>query len=273
METPFKKPLIEPSRTDRAPRIKLATTILPLEKNVIPLGHEDLGIKTEGEKERFSKLSEGAMEVGTNRQRFWNMLVSTVERAGYKPPQDRQTVVLDLACGRCEEGLVLSAFFGGETFDWTNNNVRLIGVDIKEKDIEKAIINYSMPDFSEKVTKYVLPPNYDFIVGDATNLDRYPQIPKRADIVAIRHQQISDNKHIWTKIFQQALLRLNEGGIIITTSFSDVEHEMLIKALRKLNCEIVINESNPYAKPLSHKEISLDRNIAIIRKKKLSPRQ
>ncbi len=34
------------------------------------------------------------------------MLVSIVERAGYKAPQERQTTILDLGCGKCEEGIV-----------------------------------------------------------------------------------------------------------------------------------------------------------------------
>ena len=86
-------------------------------------------------------------------------------------------------------------------------------------------------------------------------------------MVVIRHQQISDNEQVWIKIFQQALQRVSKDGIIIITFFSDIEHKMLIEALQKLDCEIVINEKNPYAKPLGHEEISLDRNIAIIRRK------
>jgi len=199
------------------------------------------------------------------------MLVATVARSGYKPPQGRQTIILNLGCGRCKEGIVLSAFFGGENFGSSSENVKLIGVDIKQKNIESAIRLYSLPDFSEKVTKHVLRPNYEFIVGDATNLDRYQQIPKEVDVVVIRHQQISDNEQTWVKIFQQAIQRVSKHGIIIITSFSDIEHQMLIEALQKLDCEIVINESNPYAKPLNHPGISLDRNIAIIRKKNLPP--
>ena len=199
------------------------------------------------------------------------MLVSTIERAGYKPPQERQTTILDLGCGKCEEGIVLSAFFAGGNFGNSSENVKLMGVDIKKEDIERAISSYSSPDFSEKITKYVLPPNYEFIVGDATNLDQYQQIPREVDVVVIRHEQISDNEQTWAKIFQQAIQRVSKDGIIIITSFSDIEHKMLIEALRKLDCEIVIDESNPYAKPLSHKEISSDRNITIIRKKNLPP--
>jgi len=264
------------------PRANQEESILP--KSILPIEESESGIndyilstlETPEEKERYLKALEGPRVTGENRRRFWNMLVATVTRSGYKPPQGRQTTILNLGCGRCEEGLVLSAFFGGEDFGNSSENVKLIGVDIKQKNIESAIRLYSLPDFSEKVTKHALRPNYEFIVGDATNLDRYQQIPKEVDVVVIRHQQIANNEQTWVKIFQQAIQRVSKDGIIIITSYSDSEHELLIEALQKLDCEIVINQSNPYAKLLSHKEIShkkisLDRNIAIIRKKNLPP--
>ncbi|TSC90258.1 MAG: hypothetical protein G01um10145_362 [Microgenomates group bacterium Gr01-1014_5] len=273
METPFEKPPTVQPETDLKDKIKLSTRILPLEKGANLVDDYTLStFETPEERERYLKVLEGARETGDNIQRFWNMLVSTVERAGYKPPQERQTTILDLGCGECEEGIVLSAFFGGETLGSSSNNVKLIGVDISEKDISRAVSGYSIPDFSERVTKYVLPHNYEFIVGDATNLDQYQQIPKEVDVVVIRHEQISNNEQTWAKIFQQAIQRVGKDGIIIITSFSDIEHKMLIEALRQLDCEIAIDESNPYAKPLGHKEISLDRNITIIRKKNLLPK-
>ena len=274
MERRFeKKPIWGPredQERDQKERIKLQTKILPMEgmdERFLPT------FKTPEEREKYLKVLEGAREVGRNRERFWNMLVSTVERAGYKPPpQERQTTILNLGCGKCEEGKVLSAFFGGENFGFSSENVKLIGVDINQKAIERATRNHLMPDFSEEIMKYVLPSNYEFIVGDATSLDQYQQIPKEVDVVVIRHQRISESEQTWTKIFQQAIQRVSRDGIIIITSFSDIEHEMLIKALQKLDCEIVINESNPHAKPLPDEEISLDRNVAIIRKKSLPPK-
>lgn len=261
METPFEKLEAEKKHGN----IKLPTGIEPIEKRG---GFDNLPtFKTPEEKEGFLKILEGAREVGNNKARFWNMLVSTVERTGYAPPEGRQAIVLDLACGNCEEGYVLNAFFGGGKFGWNSDNVKLIGIDIDRDSVQQATATYGKPDFSERITKYVLPSNYEFIVGDATNLDQHSQIPKDADIIVIRHQQISDNNQTWTKIFQQALKRINKDGIIVITSFSDIEHEELIRALQKINCEIVINEKNPFARLLGHKEVSLDRNIAIVKKK------
>lgn len=196
------------------------------------------------------------------------MLVSTVVKTNYEPPENRQTQVLDLACGRCEEGIVLSAFFGGGEFGSASTRAKVTGVDIKQAEIARAIQDYQIPDFSKPITTYYLPSNFEFIQGDATNLDNYPQIPQQADVVVIRYQQISDNEQIWSHIFQQALNRVTPEGIVIITSFSDIEQKMLLEALSKLDCQIVLNERNQFAKPLNHEKISLDRNITILKRKK-----
>lgn len=257
-----------------ASQIKLSRKVLPLDENDKPDNHTLLilsMLKTPEERERHLRDAERAREIGNNQRRFWNMLVSTVERSGYKPPQGRQTIILNLCCGMCEEGKVLSAFFGGEEFGCISENVKLIGIDIKQEAIKRAIRNCSILDFSGEKIEYVLPANFEFIVGDATNLDQFPQIPKEVDVVVIRHQQISHNEAVWTNIFKQALERVSKDGIVIITSLLDFEHEMLIKALQKLDCEIVINKKNPWAAQLGDEKIFSDRKIAIIRKKNLPP--
>ncbi len=55
---------------------------------------------------------------------------------------------------------------------------------------------------------------------------------------------------------------------MILTSCSDIEHKMLMEALRKLDVEVVVDETNPYAKPTEVKEVSIDRNITIVKRKK-----
>ena len=156
MDSDFEKPPIGQLESNQKDEIKLPNQILSLEERTDFADDYTLSTpETSEEQERFLKASKGAKEIGNNRTCFWNMLVSTVERAGYKPPQDRQTIVLDLGCGKCEEGIVLSAFFGGGSFGNNSENVKLIGIDIKKEDIEYAIHNHSSRDFSEKTIKYV----------------------------------------------------------------------------------------------------------------------
>lgn len=167
---------------------------------------------------------------------------------------------MDLACGRCNEASVLSAFFGGNNFGFASNKVKVIGVDTDKQEIERARVNYNISQVDE------LRENFEFINGDATELDRYPLIPEQVDVVVIRHQQISEDVEKWTKILQQALERVRLEGIVVATSYSDDEHGMLLKTLEKLPCQVVVNQRNPYSRRLGHNQISVDRNIVIIRK-------
>ena len=84
METPFEK--LEAEKKHR--NIKLPTSTEPIERikglDILPT------FKTREERESFLKVLEGAREVEDNRARFWNMLVSTVERTGYVPPREEK---------------------------------------------------------------------------------------------------------------------------------------------------------------------------------------
>jgi hypothetical protein len=106
-------PFIDP-RANRE-EIILPTNILSIEKSEwsVVNDHTLSEFETPEEREIYLEALEIAREIGDVRKRFWNMLVATVARSGYKPPQGRQTIILDLGCGGCMEGLVLSAFFGG----------------------------------------------------------------------------------------------------------------------------------------------------------------
>jgi SAM-dependent methyltransferase len=251
--------------------MKLPTNIIEIKKYQKKFDNYELSKIEFEEREIFLKALELAKEKGNERKRFWNMLVTEVAKTPYQPPQDRQTQVLDIGCGKCNEADILSAYFGCGNFGFNSENVKVTGIDIDKKAIEKAIKNCQKPDFSESITKYILPSNFtsnfEFIHGDATKLNQYSSISDKIDVVVIRHQKISDNEKLWTKIFQEALHKLNQEGIMILTSFSDIEHEMLIKKLQELNCEILINESNPYAKSLKTPGVSIDKNIAIIKRK------
>ena len=218
---------------------------------------------------QLEKIKSMAAEIGKNRESFWNLLVTFVNKTSYTPPKDRESIVLDVACGSCEEAIVASAFFGGNNFGYPSNNVKFFGIDINPNDIEKAISRYKQADNSKPITEFVPDPHYNFIVGDATQLDKINILPEQVDIILIRHEQISDNKEVWTSIISQALKKISLEGIIIITSFSDVEHSILATTLSNMDCEIVINEKNPHARALSHKEISLDRNVVIIKKSQL----
>ena len=196
------------------------------------------------------------------------MLALLIPMTGYQSPEHRTVQVLDIACGKCREGFVLSTYFGGNRFGNPSPNVLVSGIDINPDDINTANENNSSYDIDRKTRVPMF--NYQFINGDATNLDQYPQLPQTADVFVIRHQQISSNEVTWTTIFQQAIDRLGENGIGIITSFSDVEHDMLIGKLEQLHCEVVMNKPNPHAEPTETQGVSVDRHIAIVKKGSLA---
>ena len=97
------------------PKIRLSTRILPPRDDCFnrDMSYQQTTMQSDEERQRSQKVTELAREVGEKRERFWNMLVTEVAETQYQPPQDRQTQILDVGCGKCEEGIVLSAYFGG----------------------------------------------------------------------------------------------------------------------------------------------------------------
>jgi len=221
--------------------------------------------------EILGDIVEMARAEGNDKVRLWNMLVTYVNQSGYRKPKERKTEILSIGCGDGKDARALDEFFGEGNFGSPSDNINYTGVDVDVNAIEKAIERNKRPDFSAQVTKYKLPENYQFICGDATDLAGLKGVPLKADVVMIRHQQIYNNEEVWRKIFQNALERVNEDGIIIITSFSDVEHEMMIKAINTLNCELLVNERNKFAMVTNMSpKVSIDRNVLILKKIKSS---
>ncbi len=150
------------------PKIQLSTRILPIMGKDLIRGYNQLTMQLNEERQGFQKIIEASRKVGKKRELFWNMLVTEVAKTDYQPPQDRQTQILDIGCGKCEEGIVLRAYFGGGELGSESKNSKLIGIDINKEDIDMAISKYQLPDFSQQI---VLWPNFEFIHGDATKLD------------------------------------------------------------------------------------------------------
>src|SRR5690349_21653896 len=71
--------------------------------------------------------------------RVYNMLATTVSRAGFLPPQDRPTVVLSLACGQATDTPALGAFFSGGSFrEPVQGGATVFAVDDNPIAIEQA---------------------------------------------------------------------------------------------------------------------------------------
>lgn len=208
------------------------------------------------------EVLEGARKVGENRKAFRKMLETYVPQVGYSAPEHPR--IIDLGCEKCYEAHVLSGYFGGKPYGFDSEDVLVVGIDVDEKEIERARRDYSKPDFSERITKRVEQPNYRFIHGDARQLRQL--VDDEFDIVVARHPNVSQIPDTWYTIFKESNGLMRPDGLFLATSFSDIEHEMLEEQVQKAGYKIALSTPNAYAIPTSHKEVSIDRKVLLARK-------
>jgi len=214
-------------------------------------------------------MSEEMIKDRIKKERLWNFFVHISKESKFRPPQDRKVEILDIACSVCEEKEVLHSFFGGENNPYhnDNDNVSVTGIDIDNEAIELAKNN--LPRNREN--------NFKFIIGDASNLENIKEVPQSADVVFIRHQQMTQpnyNKEniieddLWKKIINEGIKKLDTEGILIITSYTDKEHEFLIDYLKTLNRNIkIISEGeNGFSEQLGNGGI--DKYYVLIRLQK-----
>ena len=213
-------------------------------------------------KEIYEKALEAAKKIGKGRKAFRRMLETYVPQTSYSVPQNPK--ILNLGCGICYEAFVLSSYFGNQPDGFSSKDVLVVGIDIDEKEIERAKDHYKSPDFSEKITKWVEPPNYKFIHGDARRLREL--VDDEFDVVVARHPNVAEIQDDWYKIFKESYEIMKPEGFLIATSFSDIEHGMLEELIKKVGYKIALSSSNLHAIPTDHKDVSIDRKVLLARK-------
>ncbi|MEM7013185.1 MAG: hypothetical protein AAF585_17065, partial [Verrucomicrobiota bacterium] len=170
---------------------------------------------------------------------LWIMMEKALAVSGRTPGCDDEIRLLNLACGHCEEGAILSAFFGK-----LGSRVRQFAMDLRDREIDKARRRYSATE--QLFRKAGLPGireedegnSVEFVADDATHLVGYGQIPVQFDVVFIRHQNLWHDRDVWQRIYEFALARIEpENGFLMITSYFDREHLMALELLKKLgNC-------------------------------------
>ena len=208
------------------------------------------------------RVLEGARKIGENRKAFRKMLETYVPQVGYSAPENPR--ILNLGCGVCYEAFVLSSYFGGKPPGSDSEEVLVVGIDIDKNSIERARELYLKPDFSKEITKWVEPPNYKFIHGDAKQLKSL--VDGEFDIIVARHPNVAEIPDTWYTIFRESNSLMRPDGLFLATSFSDIEHEMLEELIQKAGYKIALSTPNVHAIPTSHKEVSIDRKVLLARK-------
>lgn len=187
--------------------------------------------------------------------RLKQLLSSTMEKSGAKPRarSGESMQLLNLACGRADETEVLADVFGDKA-----ESIHLTGIDIRMREIGEA---------KERWKNLPAQASADFLVQDASRLAELKQLGHRFDIAFMRHQNFWNGDLTWTKIYDEALHRLDDDGLLVITSYFDREHRLALDAIQALGAELVCSERNDDSRIITDApNKSVDRHIAIFRK-------
>jgi|GEM_PF-584612 len=123
--------------------------------------------------------------------------------------------ILNLACGRCDEAETLIQLGSDLT---QGGAVEMVGADIRIREIRQA-----------RETHSHLPA--DFLIEDATKISEHKQLGDDFNMVFVRHQNFWHGQELWKKIFDQGIAKLRPDGMLVITSYFDVEHRLALRAL------------------------------------------
>jgi len=166
--------------------------------------------------------------------------------------QQKDMRILNLACGRCDEAETLIKV-GSELTK--GGDVEMIGADIRIREIRQAREAHSH-----------LPAQ--FLIEDATKINEHKELGDDFNMVFMRHQNFWHGQELWKKIFDQGIAKLRPDGMLVITSYFDVEHRLALRALESLGMEVVSNRRNKASRALNDASgKSVDRWVAVLRRR------
>ena len=168
------------------------------------------------------------------------------------PPAQKDMRILNLACGRCDEAETLIQVGSDLT---KGGSIEMVGADIRIREIRQARENHSH-----------LPAK--FLIEDATKISEHKQLGDDFNMVFLRHQNFWHGQELWKKIFDQGIAKLRPDGMLVITSYFDVEHRLALRALEALGMEVVSNRRNKASRALNDAPgKSVDRWVAVLRRR------
>lgn len=166
--------------------------------------------------------------------------------------------ILDLACGTCRESGTLVEVF--RDFDGGDRDVRLVGADIRDRELEEAAARARAMGKGRD--------QFEFLTENCANLGRHRELGQAFDITFLRHQNYWNDKPVWQRIFEQGLDKLKDDGLLVITSYFDREHALALEALQRAGAELIVTERNEASRVLDTPGKSVDRQVAVFRKKR-----
>jgi len=186
------------------------------------------------------------------------LLTSALEEAGAAPRRDA-VEVLDLACGECREVEVVSAA-ALEKLGREGAALRFTGADIRGAELDLA--RRRARPLAEAGA------DVEFLQTDCARLDDHGELGRSFDLVFLRHQNYWHDRPAWRKIFAGGLARLDDSGLLVISSYFDVEHDLAVKAITAAGGELVTSVRNGDSRALPAKGKSVDRHLAVFRKRR-----
>ncbi|MBT8037686.1 MAG: methyltransferase domain-containing protein [Verrucomicrobiae bacterium] len=184
------------------------------------------------------------------------LLAGTLEQSGVPLPNGstkRFRNLLNLACGRADETAVLADVFGQGA-----ENIHLTGVDIRAREIGEAQERWKHLQGNTQA---------DFLVQDASKLSDLRELDNHFDVAFMRHQNFWNGDTTWSKIYDEALHRLDHDGLLVITSYFDREHQLALDAIQGLGAQLVCSQRNHASRVLTDaRNKSVDRHVAIFKK-------
>ncbi len=172
--------------------------------------------------------------------------------------------ILDLACGDCREAEVLTDVVAELRGD-SATAAKLTGVDVRAREIADAARKFGQRRGPEDPRGRR---EFEFLAGDATKLRDHAELGEDFDLVFLRHQNYWNGARDWEEIFDHALAKLGEEGRLVITSYFDREHALALEAIQRLGGELVRSEFNPETRELDTPGKSVDRHLAVFRRKR-----
>jgi SAM-dependent methyltransferase len=193
-------------------------------------------------------------ETPVDLKRLKSALREALAMAGHRPPEEAHRRVLNLACGRADETGTLAEILGEGA-----SSLEIVCSDLRRREIEEARTRWAQPRGGAIDTR--------FVAEDATKLFDRHALPENFDVAVLRHQNFWNGPELWSEIFDKALHRLEEDGILLITSYFDLEHDLACEALDRLGARLVADRRNVASRELDDAPgKSVDRHIAVFRR-------
>ena len=165
---------------------------------------------------------------------------------------------LNLACGRADETGVLAKIISEKS-----QAGHIEGLDLRIPEIAGANRLWKTSLKNELNTGNNVSCN--FRVGHADQLNQWKEL-NSPDLVFIRHQNLWFDPKAWIKLYDQAINKLKDDGVMVITSYFDKEHEMARQVLKKLGAIEVSHRFNSNARVVKDSpkvEKTVDRHISV----------